>query len=183
MFRPILEMFNCTEPTFIILYSFEKEGRNVNSISIRYILYIFFSICVRRFFSNGLTIGMVPFGFCRLYSPVSPVTKFFVFVFYTIFFFLLKIQFLRMFVDYSGADWAIGMKRFSFCVSKICPVCSLLNIVTANYILFADYITLHYFAHFIKLGSFFKPCPLLLTPCFKHTCVISLHIGRKKYDS
>lgn len=28
----------------------------------------------------------------------------------------------------------------------------------------------------MKLGSFFKPCPLLLTPCFKHTCVISLHI-------
>lgn len=90
MFRPILEMFNCTEPTFIILYSFEKEGRNVNSISIRYILYIFFSIYVRRFISNGLTIGMVPFGFCRLYSPVSPVTKFFVFVFYTIFFFSFK---------------------------------------------------------------------------------------------
>lgn len=79
-------MFNCTAPTFIILYSFAKEERNFNSISIQYILHIFFSTYVRRFFSNGLTIGMVPFGFCTLYSPVSPVTKFFVFVFYTIFF-------------------------------------------------------------------------------------------------
>lgn len=129
--------------------------------------------------------------------PLAPLQNF-LYLFFILFFSLLKIQFLRMFVDCSGVDWAIEMKRFSSCVSKICPVCSLLNIVAANYILFADYITLHYFTlrYFIasdrftanssqdamKLDSFFKPCPLLLTPCFKYTCVISLHIGRKKYD-
>ena len=141
--------------------------------------------------------------------PLAPLQKFLYLFFYTIFFFLFfsKIQFLRMLVDYSGVDWAIRMKRFSSCgngspivpVSKICPICSSLNIVTANYILFTDYVTLHYFTlrYFIvsdrftanssldpmKLDSFFKPCPLLLTPCFKRACVISLHIGRKKYDS
>lgn len=79
-------MFNCTAPTFMILYSFEKEERNFNSISIQYILHIFFLHMFVDFSQTAWPSAWFLLDSARYILPLAPLQNFLYLFLYTIFF-------------------------------------------------------------------------------------------------